>query len=427
MASVQNVGECMKENIYYHVDVNSAFLSWSAVKEKLNGSVVDYRDIPSVVGGDQEKRHGIVLAKSTPAKKYKIQTGEPLTDALRKCPDLAILQPDYDLYVGCSRALIQILSDVSPDIEQYSIDEAWVNMTGMEGLYGSPVIMAEQLKNRIFEELGFSVNIGVSRNKLLAKMASELRKPNFVHSLFTWEIKQKMWPLPVRELFYVGGRTEKKLHKLGIQTIGDLANSDVNVLKAHMKKHGEIIHRYANGGELEPFIASDAPNKGYGNSVTVPFDVTDRNTAHQVLLSLCETIGTRLRVDKVKISCVSVSIRTFDFQQAGQQAQLFSPTNTTEEIFRAACNVFDKFWDGRTSIRQVGVHTTKVNNSTARQYNLFDMDKYDRIEKLDEAVDNIRERYGEDAIMRACFLQSKLGHMAGGIDSGKRTGMTKPV
>lgn len=413
----------MNEKIIFHIDVNSAFLSWSAAyRIKILGEKTDLREIPSVVGGDQESRHGIVLAKSTPAKKFKIQTGESIVTAREKCPKLVVVPPDYSLYVSASRALMELLEGYSDQVVEYSIDEAWVEFTGFENLYGGIVGFAGDLKNQIKEELGFTVNIGISNNYLLAKMAGELKKPDQVNTLFPWEIEKKMWKLPVKELFYVGRASEKVLHKLGIYTIGELASTDVELIKAHLKKQGEIIWNYAWGNDLMPYIYKLEPNKGYGNSMTAPKDIGCLENAKQILLSLCETIGIRLRTDNVQISCISVSITDCMFERNSRQIQLLYPTNVTEEIYKNACQVFIQLWDGFVYIRQIGVHTGKVQKERTRQYNMWDGNKYDKLEKLNQTVDGIREKYGEDSMMRACFLGSSITHMGGGLHKEIRSG-----
>ena len=288
----------MAERVIFHVDANSAFLSWSAAYRKLvlQGET-DLREIPSVVAGDKKSRHSIIMAKATPAKKYGIQTGEPLFQALEKCPELVVIPPDYSLYVQASRSFVQMLRQFSPVVEQYSIDEAWVDMTGTERLWGSPRLAAEQMRRRIHEELGFTVNIGISSNKLLAKMAGDFEKPNKVHTLFPEEMAVKFWPLPVRDLFLVGAATERKLKFMGIYTIGDLAKADVKVLKKRLGKHGETIWHFANGRNADAVTPEPAENKGYGNSTTTARDVTSREDAEQVFLSLCETVAMRMRRD----------------------------------------------------------------------------------------------------------------------------------
>ena len=411
----------------FHVDANSAFLSWSAAyRVNILGEKKDLRNVPSIVGGDQEKRHGIVLAKSVPAKKYGIQTGEAIVTALQKCPGLVVIPPDYGLYVSASRAFINKLKKYTDNVIQYSIDEAWAIFDGFEALYGRDqmVSFAHFLKEEIREELGFTVNIGISTNFLLSKMAGDFSKPDKVHTLFPDEIEAKMWPLPVSDLFFVGRATTKKLHALGIKTIGELAAADEQMIKAHLKKPGLIVQGYARGGDLEPYMFTHEANKGYGNSLTAPRDIVTEAYARHLLLSLCETVGARLRVDLVKISVVSVHITTYEFQYTNKQMQLLSPTDVTEEIYVAACKVFDKLWDKRTPIRQIGVGTSKVQADAGRQYNLFDMQRYDRLEVLNRTIDRIRDKYGEDSIIRASFLKGDVSHMSGGLDKERRSGVT---
>ncbi len=413
----------MPKQIIFHIDVNSAFLSWEASYRIHHlGGTVDLRTIPSAVGGNISKRRGIVLAKSIPAKKYHIQTGEPITDALRKCPNLIIVPPNYELYEKNSKAFMNILRKYTDKVEQYSIDEAFMDMTGTQMLFGPPVVAATALKDEIHHTLGFTVNVGISDKKLLAKMASDFEKPDRVHTLFSEDIQQKMWPLPVRDLFFVGNASEKKLNAIGIQTIGDLAKTDLKTLKALLKKHGEAIWNFANGKDVSLVEPEPADNKGYGNSTTIAFDVADAPTAKLVLLSLSETVGRRLRKNHVRIDMISVSIRYHDFHSVSHQSVLETPTNITNEIHAAACKLFDELWDG-TPIRHLGVHTGHVTKDGAnRQISLFDDTDYEKLEKLDHAVDHIREKFGADAITRASFLnQDKIDHMNGGISRENRT------
>lgn len=411
----------------FHVDANSAFLSWSAVYQlNVLGKQPDLRSIPSIVGGDQKKRHGIVLAKSIPAKKYGIQTGEAIVTAIKKCPALVVVPPDYPLYVTASKALMEKLKKYSDQVIQYSIDEAWVVFDGFENLYGrgQMVCFAHDLKNEIKDDLGFTVNIGISDNFLLAKMAGDFKKPDRVHTLFPDEIERKMWPLPVSDLFFVGNATTKKLLSLGIKTIGELANADEGMIKAHLKRPGQIIQGYARGKDLLPCMFTHEANKGYGNSLTAPQDIVTKEYAYHLLLSLCETVGARLRADHVKVSVLSVHITTFTFMYTNKQMQLLSPTDVTEELYRNACRVFDALWDGTTPIRQIGVHTGKVSKDAARQYNLFDGLHFDRLALLDKTVDDIRSRFGEDSIMRASFLKGNVPCMGGGLSDVRRSGVT---
>ena len=417
--------------LVFHVDANSAFLSWSAAyRIQVLGETLDLRNIPAAVAGDKASRHSIILARSVPAKRAGVQTGEPLFQALQKCPELVVVPPDYGLYVEASRHFVDVLRRFSPLVEQYSIDEAWVDMTGTQRLFGSPSLAAEKMRQRIWDELGFTVNIGISTNKLLAKMAGDFEKPNKIHTLFPEEMETKMWPLPVRDLFLVGPSTEAKLNKMGIYTIGELARTDRGLLHTKLGKHGETIWHFANGRNAEIVTPEPAENKGYGNSTTTPQDVVNHEGAYQVLLSLCETVAARMRKDGKCGRCVSVHIRTNEFKHATHQLLLHGATNITAAIFETACNVFDDLWDGKTPLRQLGVQVTRLTHEPYQQFDLFSgvtPIEYERKLRLDETVDALRDRFGEDIIRRAKFAQDKDSHMAGGLDKARRTGVTKPI
>lgn len=408
-------------HIIYHIDVNSAFLSWTAVKRlRDNPEALDIRTIPAVIGGDEKKRHGIVLAKSVPAKAYGIQTGEPLVQTRKKCPDILIVPPDFATYVSMSEQLMNFLKQTAPVVEQYSIDEAFCDMTGTGLLYGDPVAFAHQLKDDILNRFGFTVNIGISTNKLLAKMASDFKKPNLVHTLFPEEIPQKMWPLPVGELFFVGPSMCKKLEALGIHTIGDVAASNPKLLVSHFKKHGELIWNYANGFDIELPVNHKAANKSFGNSVTLHFDVTDAENAKTILLSLSETVGARIRAEHAYIGVVSVTIVDNEFRHLSRQCTLSTPTDITEIIYENACRLFDLTWN-HVPIRLLGVSTAHATDTAFHQMKLFDEDKNERFAMLNKAVDSIRDKYGEDSIKRARFLDNGYTHMSGGLNREKRS------
>ena len=415
--------------IIFHIDVNSAFLSWEATyRMRELGDTEDLRLIPCVVGGSEESRHGIVLAKSESAKKYGVTTGEPLVDARRKCPGLKTVPANFPIYVKYSNAMMKILEDYSPDIEQYSIDESFVDMTGMEKLFGDPLQAAHMIKDRIYNELGFTVNVGISTNKLLAKMASDFKKPNLVHTLFPEEIPTKMWPLPVSELFFVGRQTAKRLYALGIFTIGDLAKTDKKIIHDNLKGHGDVIWEFANGiGDSMEDVASRSrkpANKGYSNETTIAFDVTDAALAKEILLSLTETVATRIRADKSYVSVVSVYFVDNEFKHTSRQMTLDSATNVTNEIYHHVCNLFDQLWNGNP-IRLLGVQTSKATTESHRQYSLFETQNVEKLSKLDSAIDAIRNKYGEDSIMRASFVKTEdledgPKHMTGGLNKARR-------
>lgn len=421
----------MAQSVIFHVDVNSAFLSWTAAYRKMVlGEEEDLREIPSVVAGDKASRHSIILAKSTSAKKHGVHTGEPLFQALEKCPQLKIVQPDYGLYVEASRHFVELLLQYSPAVEQYSIDEAWVDMSGTERLYGSPRLAAEKMRQQIWEELGFTVNIGISSNKLLAKMAGDFEKPNKVHTLFPEEVADKMWPLPVRDLFLVGAATEKKLGRMGIYTIGELAQADPQIIRKLLGKQGETLWQFANGRGSEKLITEPVENKGYGNSVTTPSDVVTTQGAHKVLLSLCETVGMRLRKDNKCAGCVSVILRTSSFVSFSHQMKLHGATNRTQALFEQACRIFDEAWDKVTPLRQLGVQVSQLSEEEYRQFDMFSEVSpacLDRKLRLDETVDALRDKFGENIVQRAKFIGGECSHMTGGLSKERRTGITKPI
>lgn len=395
-----------RQRVIFHIDVNSAFLSWESVyRLKLDPEALDLRTIPAVVGGDRESRHGIVLAKSTSAKAYGIVTGEPLVHALKKCPGLTVAPSRFDIYIENSKKLITLLEDYTPDIEKFSIDEAFLDMTETIHLFGEPMEVAAQIRERVKAELGFTVNVGVASNKLLAKMASDFQKPDRCHSLWLFEVPEKMWPLPVRELFFVGGSAEKKMNTIGINTIGDLAHCDVRLLRSHLgNKYAELIHNYANGIDDDPVAERDPVNKGYGNSTTLSRDVSDYETACQVILSLCETVGARLRSDHVVCNCICVELRDWQFHDQSHQLTLPSPTDSTSVIYQNACKLLREFWDF-TPVRLIGVRASRIADDDYCQMSLFDSGKDQRMEQFEKAVDSIRDKFGIDSIKRASFLK----------------------
>lgn len=402
------------KRLIFHIDVNSAYLSWEAVYRLQHGDTLDLRTIPSVIGGDQASRHGIVLAKSQPAKKYKIQTGEPLVSAKQKCPNLMVVPPRYDLYMQCSSAMVRILEDFSPSVQRFSIDECFLDYTDMESHFGEPLSAAHKLKDRIRNELGFTVNIGISNNKLLSKIGGDLKKPDMVHTLFPEEIPSKMWPLPVEDLYMVGRATVSKLHSKGIFTIGDLANTDLELLKYWLKSHGEMIWNFANGIENSAVKDGGLVNiKGISNSTTIAFDVDDRKTAHMVLLSLTETVAMRLRNAKFCAQLVSVSIRTNELSSYSHQRKLYTPTDCTTEIYKVAVELFDEMWKCEP-IRHLGIRVSELCTNDFIQFSLLQKN-WEKQKLIDQTIDKIRMKYGSKSVIRSVFVQSGLKPLTGGV------------
>jgi DNA polymerase-4 len=405
-----------KDNrIIFHIDVNSAYLSWSAVDRLQHGESLDIREIPAAVGGDPVSRHGIILAKSIPAKKYNIKTGETLYKALEKCPDLFIVSPSYDLYMSCSNAMVELLKEYTPVIQRFSVDECFLDFTNMENLYPDYIKLAYEIKDRIKNELGFTVSIGISNNKLLAKVASDIKKPDAVISLFPVEIKDKMWPLAVEDLFMVGRATLPKLHNLNIFTIGDLAKADLIILKERLKSHGVMLWNYANGIENSQVRKSNHIDiKGLGNSTTMPFDVTTRSEAHKVILSLSETVGMRLRDSGNCCSLVAVHFRTNEFYNCGRQHKISYYTDSTKNIASLACKLFDELWKGEP-LRHMGVRVSELCSNDFCQVTLFEEKNNAKNSALDKTIDSIRLRFGSKSVIRGTFLNSGIKPLMGGV------------
>lgn len=398
----------MDTPIFFHIDVNSAFLSWSALEQLEAGSDTDLRLIPSIVGGDMSKRHGVVLAKSIPAKAYGIVTGEPVVNAFRKCPGLVTVPPDHTLYLQKSSRLMEYLSGICPDIEQVSIDECYMDYSPVSSNYTSPESAAATIKDSIREKFGFTVNVGISDKKILAKMASDFKKPDLVHTLYSWEIQEKMWKLPVSSLFMCGRSSVDTLRKLGILTIGDLALSDPAIIESHLKSHGRTLWQYANGIDPSTIFSEPAKMRGIGNSTTLSSDAVTREDAARILLALAESVGSRLRADHSRAGLVCTEIKYNTFRSVSHQAVLDTPTSSTNIIYRQSMALFDELWN-ETPIRLLGIRTSKlVPESEPVQLNLFDYTApvSEKQQKLDAALDSIRRKFGKDAIKRGSLLDS---------------------
>lgn len=398
------------EQIIFHIDVNSAYLSWTALERLAAGDSVDLRQIPSIIGGDISRRHGVVLAKSIPAKAYGIVTGEPVVNAVRKCPGLTIVPPSHEIYDEKSRALMQYLSGICPEIEQASIDECYMDFSSVAHLYPSPESAATAIKDEIFSRFGFTVNIGISDKKVLAKMASDFKKPNLVHTLYSYEIRKKLWPLPVSSLFMCGHSSVDTLKKLGIITIGDLANTNPDILSSHLKSHGTLLWNYANGIDDSVVIHQPAKRKGVGNSTTLSHDVTDRSEAARILLALAESVSASLRSSHEAAGLVCVEIKYSSFKSVSHQTVLDTPSASTDTLYQTALSLFDALWDN-APIRLLGIRTSKlVSADEPVQLSLFDLaaavPKNEKQKKLDAALDSIRNKYGREAVVRGSFLRS---------------------
>ncbi len=392
-------GDSMKKQIL-HIDVNNAFLSWTAVEKLKQGTQIDIREIPAIIGGDETKRSGIVLAKSMKAKEFGIRTAETIYQAKIKCPNVQIFESDFKIYRKYSDALYHLLLQYTDKIERFSIDECFLDMTNYlmkDTLFNK----AKQISKRVKEELGFTVNIGVANNKLLAKMASDFTKPDKIHTLYTEEISEKMWKLPISELFMLGKRTVPKLYNMQIKTIGDLAKADKNRLEKKFGKHGIMMWEYANGiDESEVKYQKEKP-KGIGNSITLPQNISELKKLEEILLALTEQVTYRLRRYDLLANTVNIQLRTKEFEDTSHQGKLLEATSTTKEIYQKAKELLEQMYQQGKAIRLIGVRVDNLIEKEEQQLSFFKNEQNQKQENLDKAIDTLKEKYGYHAITRA--------------------------
>lgn len=384
-----------RRRIIFHIDVNSAFLSWTAVK-LMNEGQADIRLIPSVVSGDPNDRRSIITAASVPAKRLGIKTAEPVSMAIRKYPDLVIVRGDWEWYRICSEGFIEICRSYSPVLQQFSIDECFIDMT-LRNWGEDPVDVANRLKSEVRNKLGFTVNVGIGSNKLLAKMASEFEKPDKVHTLWEEEIHEKMWPLDVRELLWVGKKTEEKLKMYGIHTIGDLAQRSVGSLTRLVgKKFASQLHDNANGRDDSPVETEVPEAKSISAERTFPNDIGTEKEVDRALFNVACVVAHRLRRAEFHASCISVFIKYKDFSTVQRQHQITQPTDITAVILNEARVMVRDIWDGETPIRQIGLGVSKLTHENAFQLSLFEDPKLDYYREWDRKYDE-QKAQNEDA------------------------------
>ena len=388
------------ERYILHVDVNNAFLSWTAVDMLKRGENIDIREIPAVIGGDEERRSGIVLAKSPIAKKFGIVTGEPIYFAKKKCASIEIFPCDFKLFNYYSDELYKILLEYTDKIERFSIDECFLDMTN--SLMGRNILdIAKEINKRVKDKLGFTVNVGVANNKLLAKMASDFEKPDKVHTLFKNEIETKMWPLPVSELFMLGKKTVPKLYNLRIKTIEDLAKTDLNFLIKKFGKHGKMMWEYANGIDDSEVSTKRELPKSIGNSVTLPKDIIEKEDIYNVIVALADQVSFRLRKYDLVASSISVQLRTKDFEDFSHQKKLSFSTSSTKEILKVSKEILDEMYNNKY-IRLVGLSLSSLESKDEVQLSIFDTDT--KQNKLDKTLDDLKNKYGFTSVSRASKL-----------------------
>ena len=396
------------KKIIMHIDVNNAFLSWTAVLYLKQGMKIDIRKTYAVIGGDEKARHGIVLAKSNPAKKRGVVTAETLYQAKKKCPNLKVYPPNYNFYKKMSDSMLNLICKYSPDIEQMSIDECFLDYTPVKHLYGDEVEFAYKLKKEIYDTLGFTVNIGIGNNKLCAKMASDFSKPYKVHTLYENEVSEKMWPLQVDELFGIGKKTALKLHNLNINTIYDLAHTDSNFLYKYFKNQAYEMILSANGNGSDVVISDESIPKGIGNETTLSRNIFNKEELEPYLLALSENVAIRLRKQKKYASVVVVTLKDKFFKRTSHQKKLVNATNLTEEIYKTSRDILNEM-NIEDGVRLIGIRLDKLSDTSSHQVSLFeDLKVREDNNELEKTVDELKEKYGFKVIKKASLMDSKV-------------------
>lgn len=381
-----------------HVDCNKFYASVECLYRP------ELRDKPMAVGGDPENRHGIILTKNEIASKYGLTVGEPLWKARQKCPDLVVVPPNYPLYLRFSALTRKIYEDYSEFIEPFGLDECWLDVTGSEK---SGEEIAHEIRKRVKSQLGITVSVGVSFNKVFAKLGSDYKKPDAVTVIDESNYKDIAWSLPCGDLLMVGRSAQKKLNAYGINTIGDLADTDVTVLKSLFGKNGEMLHSFANGTECSPVRHKDKISevKSVGNSTTAPRDLVNEEDVKTIFRVLCESVSARLREKELKGRVVTIYVRDKELSSFSRQMKIPANTDISTEIFYYAMKLFrtNYFWN--KPIRSLGVSVSDFDVT----YEQFDFEKTvenrEKQERLETAVDSLRRRFGNYCIGRACQLK----------------------
>ena len=392
------------QKVIFLVDMNAFFISCEMTR---NPSLIG---IPAAVAGDPKKRSGIILAANYEARSCGIKTTMVLHEALRLCPKLILVPPDHHFYEQKSEEVMNLLSSYTPILEQNSIDEAWLDMTGSEGLFGKPVMAAKRIMDEIKDRLGLWCSIGIAKNKLLAKMAAEMKKPLGITELWRDDIPTKFWPLPVKEMYGIGGKTAEKLNRMGIRTISELARLDVNLLVKTFGKGGNEIHLHANGIDHSPVVAHMADEmKSIGRSKTLLADISDIEKAKLILMELADDVGTTARRHGKKGRTVHITLKYSDFQVVTRQATI-PATCTTKEIYQAGCGLLEQNWNRLHSVRLIGISLSGFHEEcSSSQMSLFDQTennaKDDKNERIDKAMDKIRNKHGSEKITFATLVK----------------------
>ena len=384
-----------------HIDMNSCYASIECLHHP------EIRHLPVAVGGDVEARHGIILAKNELAKRAGVKTGEALWQAKQKCPDLVIVPPHYQLYLRFSRMARAIYAEYTDLIEPFGLDEAWIDVTG-SSVFGDAVEIAETIRKRVKFELGITVSIGVSFNKIFAKLGSDYKKPDAVTVFGKDDYREKVWPLPVEELLYVGSATTRKLHARCIRTIGDLAQTDPSLLHSWLGKMGYVLHSFANGNDPSPVapLGEEAIIKSIGNSTTTPRDLTCEEDVSIIFYVLAESVTARMRENGFRAKTVQISLRDTDLFSFERQCKLESPSCLASELHDAGMRLLQDHYRFRKPLRSVGIRGMDlVPIQIAMQLNFFeDPVRREKRERLEVAVDELRRRFGHAAVSRAVTM-----------------------
>lgn len=388
------------DRIILHIDVNNAFLSWSAVWMLKNGYNKDIRNRYAVIAGDESQRRGIVLAKSGLCKKRGVKTADPIYLARRKCPYLEVYPPKFEVYKKFSDMMYKYLCNYTNIIERYSIDECFLDYTGSINLFGDPVKVAYRIKDDIYKKFGFTVNVGVGNNKLLAKMASDFEKPNKVHTLFSNEIEKKMFPLPIEDLFMIGKASSKKLREMGITTIGELAKTDEDVLVRKFKQMGKMMHEYANGIDNSEVMYEREQMKSISNSTVLPYNYHDIEMIKNVIHSLSNEIGKKLRNNKLYADTIGIWFKYTYFDKISRQIKLDNSISNDEDIYNNAFSIFNSIWNHEDGIRSICVFVSGLSSERKLQLSLFDdiTRKDEDDNNLQDVIDDLRDKFGDNVI-----------------------------
>lgn len=395
----------MRERVILHCDINHCYAQIEEMKYP------ELRNVAMAVGGHEESRHGIILTKNDLAKEYKIKTGESLREAYKKCPHLLIVHPHYDDYLYYTEKVKDIYREYSDRVESFGLDEAWIDCTESVKLFGSGRKIAEIIQKRVLEEVGLTISIGVSFNKIFAKLGSDRIKKMGLVEITRDNFKEVAWPLPVDELLYVGRATKIKLELFGIQTIGDLATFDLAALKRNLGKMGEVIHWFANGYDQSEVALSGSSEdiKSIGNGITTPKDICNLEEAKIVFYVLCESVASRAKEKGFAGKCISIHLRNTDLKSISRQKKFERATNLTNEMMEVVMSLLKQNYDFSLPLRSVTITLSHlVDDCEEVQLSLFeDASKRQKTRDLELTIDKIRSHYGFGSVKRCSMLMDQ--------------------